>query len=607
MKRTKHKGSEVKNTLLIFAVLLFALIIFAGYIPQSAKVGAPTDSKVVANAPLTNYQIQPNLVAPSASYPISSDVATTVERVIVPVSVPSSSPSIHAYDVSNFSEYGYGVWKYEPGLGYEKRLDIMPATYNKTSATNTAKLLNFFTISDIHITDKESPAEAIYYGYRWGIISGYSPAMLYTTQMLDATIQTINALHKQNPFDFGISLGDDINSGQYNELRWFIDVLDGKNIIPDSGVRNDPVPGPLNDYQDEYKAAGLDKSINWYQTLGNHDHFWMGMFMPDEYVKSSMVGDTILNQGNIFTNKIGIKSRGFYMGAIDGRTQYGNIIGAGPVAEFDTAPTTPADSNRHFISKSEWMGEFFNTTSNPVGHGFNQTNAMRGFASYSFEPKSDVPIKVIVLDDTQIGNESDGETNMGHGSIDQERYDWLVKELDQGQAQNKLMIIATHIPISAKISDSGLDSLMVWDPKSAVSESDLIAKFHTYPNLILVVAGHRHGNTVTALKSPDPNRPELGFWEVETSSLREFPQQFRTFQIVRNSDNTISIFANNVDQALRNDSLIANARTYAVAAREIFNVSIEPSPSGAYNVELVKQLSPQMQTNIQKYGTPMGK
>jgi hypothetical protein len=43
---------------------------------------------------------------------------------------------------------------------------------------------------------------------------------------LDAAVQTINALHKINPFDFGISLGDASNSTQYNETRWYIDVLD---------------------------------------------------------------------------------------------------------------------------------------------------------------------------------------------------------------------------------------------------------------------------------------------------------------------------------------------------------------------------------------------
>ena len=43
------------------------------------------------------------------------------------------------------------------------------------------------------------------------------------------------------------------------------------------------------------------------------------------------------------------------------------------------------------------VNEFFNTTSSPKGHGFNQSDVAAGFACYSFEPRSDIPIKVIVL------------------------------------------------------------------------------------------------------------------------------------------------------------------------------------------------------------------
>ena len=97
-------------------------------------------------------------------------------------------------------------------------------------------------MSDIHIVDKESPAQAIYgaadspSGFGETNTSAYSPIMLSTTHVLDAAVQTINALHSQTPFDFGISLGDDANSTQYNELRWFIDVMDGKRITPSSGA-----------------------------------------------------------------------------------------------------------------------------------------------------------------------------------------------------------------------------------------------------------------------------------------------------------------------------------------------------------------------------------
>ncbi|MCX5704451.1 MAG: TIGR03768 family metallophosphoesterase, partial [Candidatus Omnitrophica bacterium] len=120
-----------------------------------------------------------------ASYPIDSTVLTTVERTIVPDPVPSTAPKILPTEISKFSEYGYGKWHFGMGLGYEKRLDIMPLAYTNTSVTNTAKLLNFFAMTDIHISDKESPAQAIFFGYKGGLISGYSPIMLYTTHVLD--------------------------------------------------------------------------------------------------------------------------------------------------------------------------------------------------------------------------------------------------------------------------------------------------------------------------------------------------------------------------------------------------------------------------------------
>ena len=531
-------------------------------------------------------------------------VYTTLDRIIIPANV-ASWPVMYPYEISKFSTFpGYGKWNYGPGLDYQKRVDLMSTGYTGISITKSARLLNFFAITDVHITDEESPASALYFGYKGGFIGGYSPVLLYTTQVFDAAIHTINALEKENPIDFGISMGDACNNTQYNELRWYIDILDGKKIIPDSGTKDDPIPGPGNDYQDEFQAEGLDSAIPWYQTLGNHDHFWTGLLPPTEASRKVFTQDGILNIGNIFAypnDPLPFNSRGFYMGSIDGSTLLGEITGIGAMESYPTPPKVRApDPNRRSLKKEEWINEFFSTSSNPVGHGFSRSNASTGFACYSFEPKGNIPIKVIVLDDTQ-SNDDPHLSFYAHSSIDNVRYNWLVTELGKGQSEGKLMIISSHIPIGVLPPDNG----MGWSASAAVSEGDFIAKLHTFPNLILWIAGHRHVNQITPMPSTDLAHPESGFWEVESTSLRDFPQQFRLFEITRNSDNTVSIITTNVDPIMKEGSLAAKSRYYAVAAQQVFNVLKPYAPSFSYNAELIIQLTPEMQAKIQKVGIPI--
>ena len=557
-------------------------------------------------------------------YPIDSNVQTTVQRTVVPDTTPTPA-TILLYEVSKYKQSGYGTWTFGSGLPSDLRADpatfgIMPAGYDPTSVTKKAKLLNFFTISDIHITDKESPNQLIYLQRLWPALpvgaSLYSGIMLYTTHVLDAAVQTVNALHnkdnKANPFDFGLSLGDTCNTTQYNELRWYINVLDGKVITPSSGAH---VGADTIDYQKPYKAAGLDKSIPWYQTLGNHDHFWMGS-IPVDYslrtdLRQSYITDEVFATSNLFLDFTKINNHDYYMGVLDGSTPYGDIIKAGPVGDFLSPPKVVADPDRRSLLRTEWMNEFFNTSSSPVGHGFNLTDANTGFACYSFVPKSTIPIKVIVLDDTQ--KEDDNSTDVhGHGFLNSTRWAWLKKELAAGDAANQLMIIAAHIPINVEVTAT--TSEMGWwvDPQNAVTLDGLVAELQSHPNLIMWLSGHRHLNTVKAFVSTDSSHPEYGFWQVETPSLRDFPQQFRTFEINLNSDYTISIVTTDVDPAVKDGTPAATSRKYAIAAEQIvgtwdlitkFNPTgdstIKQMPTGSYNATLFKQLSPAMKAKMQ--------
>ena len=547
-------------------------------------------------------------------YPIATDVFTTLQKTVEPGAKPTVM--IQLDELAKYSQYGYGNWTFGGPLESVTRTDIMPDLYDRIAVTKKVKLLNFFTITDIHITDKEAPNQLIYLSRLHAALpvsaSLYSGIMLYTTQVLDAAVQTINALHKKETFDFGISLGDTCNSTQYNELRWYIDVLDGKAITPSSGAH---LGADNIDYQKPYQAAGLDKTIPWYQALGNHDHFWMGSFPVDNGfrndIRQSYISDIVLAMGDPLVNFASITKFDYYMGVLDGSTPDGDIKYAGPVAEFKSTPKVAPDANRRSLLRTQWMKEFFTTSTSPVGHGFNLVDANNGFACYSFLPKSTIPIKIIVLDDTQ--REDDGSADIhGHGFLDQARWDWLKKELADGDAASQLMIIAAHIPIGVELTAP--TSEMGWwtDPKNAVSLPDLIAELQSHPNLIMWISGHRHLNTVKAFISPDPvNAPEKGFWQVETSSLRDFPQQFRTFEIYLNSDNTISIVTTNVDPAVKDGSLAARSRRNAIAAEQIIDAdiynfnptndsTIKPMPTGSYNAELLKQLSPEMQAKLAK-------
>ena len=216
---------------------------------QTAAVGAGV-------LELTGCGSTPDQPTQIVRWPIARQVYTTAEQQVSPVALSAATRQLHPGDVALYAQYKYSAWTLGGPLRHVVRKDLAPGY---TGAPAVARLLRYFSISDIHIADKESPAQPLYIGWSApygpsssGQSSAYSPILLSTPQVLDAAIQTINALHEVTPFDFGMSLGDACNNTQYNELRWFLDTIDGKIITPSSGAH---LGANSIDYQRPFQAA----------------------------------------------------------------------------------------------------------------------------------------------------------------------------------------------------------------------------------------------------------------------------------------------------------------------------------------------------------------
>ena len=71
------------------------------------------------------------------------------------------------------------------------------------------------------------------------------------------------------------------------------------------------------------------------------------------------------------------------------------------------------------------------------------------------------------------------------------------------------------------------------------------ALFARYPTVIAYVSGHTHANAIRFFGS----RRGRGFWEINTASHIDWPQQSRLIELMDNRDGTLSIFGTILDSA----------------------------------------------------------
>ncbi|MCC6488523.1 MAG: metallophosphoesterase [Candidatus Hydrogenedentes bacterium] len=384
-------------------------------------------------------------------------------------------------------------------------------------------------ISDTQIVDEESPNRAVRLAAL--MAEAWRPQEAYGLQTLDATLRVINEHHSakggdEPPVDFVIATGDLTDGCQHNELRWFIDTMDGHWVLPDSGEAD----GELRDVAPEdnpklgFQAEGLDPSIPWYTVFGNHDELSVGTFAVDRTAIDEQDWKAPLLR--LVATAFGLHLLDKNLNALEPVSLYSPAIlrGSEELMDPDTlelllgdleAGRIVADPERHFSRRTEFIEEHFNTTTAPAGHGFDESNVESGLTRYSVHPKDGIPVRLVVMD-TVAPNPPPG-LPAHYGIMTREQFESFVKpEIEDAQAEGEFVILASHHPSE----DFDLPY-----PQEQVRTPEWREYVSSQPNIIAHLCGHTHVNYVEYVDGAYP------YYEIQTGSIIDYPQEGRILDI----------------------------------------------------------------------------
>ncbi len=451
--------------------------------------------------------------------------------------------------------------------------DDLGVNARKGRARRRTAVLAFAQITDVHVVDVQSPARVEWVDrydnvYQEGdptvglFGSAYRPQEMLTAHIAESMVRAINEIGvgpvTGRPLAFTLQTGDNSDNSQYNETRWNIDVLDGRREVrPDSGdltrfegvADDDPtyydthywhpgrppagaqqdiakdvfgfptVPGLLDAARAPFRAHGL--SMPWFTAFGNHDGLVQGNF------PSSTMQLNALATGNL---KVISPPAGISQNELRASMSDPEFLAKAVVLSPYVRQVT-ADPDRRLLSRQEVVEEHFRTTGTPVGHGFTERNRRQGTAYYSFDRRG---IRFVVLDTVNPNGYSDG-------SIDTTQFGWLREQLES--AGDRLVVVASH-HTSGTMSNPLVGT--GGDTEQRVLGDEVVALLLEHPHVIAWVNGHTHTNQVWAQKRSDGTG---GFWEINTASHVDWPQQSRLIEVVDNRDGTLSIFTTMVDHS----------------------------------------------------------
>jgi hypothetical protein len=170
--------------------------------------------------------------------------------------------------------------------------------------------------------------------------------------------------------------------------------------------------------------------------------------------------------------------------------------------------SVPADPTRRELTFAEVIGRLRDAAGRLAAGGLSGAPAVPGRLDYSLDVGASV--RVIALDLVRRLGGSGGLVAPGQAS-------WLEREL--AAAGSRWVIVVTHHPLAS--SEGG---------------QALLALLDAAPRVIATLSGHTHRNLIVPRETAHG-----GYWQINTASLIDYPQQARALRVVATAEGGVAI------------------------------------------------------------------